>query len=332
MRDRILACLRDNQGKPVSGESISKRFGVTRAAIWKHVQALKEDGYEIETVARKGYKLTGAPDRLSPAEVLDGLKTRWLGKNVVYQEEVTSTNDVAKRAAFEGCAHGTVVVAEAQGQGRGRLARGWFSPYAKGVWFSCVFRPTFLPQQASKCTLMAAVALARAFERYPGVKVGIKWPNDILTAEGKKLVGILAEMNAEMDAINFIVLGMGVNVNSDLEDFPEELKPLASSLSMLFGGAVLDRKKLLHVMLEELENAFDDVTKNGFDGLLDEWRKRSITLGQHVNVIAQDETYSGLALDIDQQGTLLVKRDSDGSVEQVWAGDVSIRPVKPADK
>ena len=332
MRDRILACLRENQGKPVSGESISKRFGVTRAAIWKHMQALKEDGYEIETVARKGYKLTGAPDRLSPAEVLAGLKTRWLGKNVVYQEEVTSTNDVAKRAAFEGCAHGTIVLAETQGQGRGRLARGWFSPYAKGVWLSCVFRPTFLPQQASKCTLMAAVALARAFERYPGVKVGIKWPNDILTTDGRKLVGILAEMNAEMDAINFIVLGMGVNVNSELAEFPEELQPLASSLRILSGGAVLDRKKLLHVMLEELENAFDDVTKNGFDGMLDEWRKRSITLGQHVNVIAQDETYSGLALDIDQQGTLLVKRDSDGSVEQVWAGDVSIRPVQPTEK
>ena len=328
MRDRILSCLRESQGKPVSGEAISKRFGVTRAAIWKHMQALKEEGYEIETVPRKGYQLIGAPDRLSPSEVLAGLNTRWLGKNILYEDIVSSTNDMAKRAAAEGCAHGTIALAEAQGQGRGRLTRGWFSSYAKGVWFSCVFRPVFLPQEAAKCTLMAAVALARSFERYPGVKVGIKWPNDILSPDGKKLVGILAEMNAEMDRINFMAIGMGVNVNSTLEDFPEELKPLATSLRMLSGGDVLDRKKLLHVMLEELENAFDDVSKNGFDGLLDEWRKRSITLGRRVNVISPEKTYSGLALDIDRQGALLVKRDSDGIVEQVWAGDVSIRPIQ----
>ncbi len=329
MRDQILNWLRESRGEPISGEAISKRFGVTRAAIWKHIQALKDEGYQIETVARKGYRLAGTPDRLLPAEVLAGLKTRWLGKQIIYHDHVTSTNDVAKRAAFDGCAHGTVVVAEAQGEGRGRLSRGWFSPHAKGVWFSCVFRPAFLPQQASKCTLMAAVALARAFERYPGVNVGIKWPNDILSQEGKKLVGILAEMNAEMDAINFIVIGMGINVNLLPDDFPEELQPLATSLQMLAGGAELNRKKLLQVMLEELEAAFDEVSKNGFDALLEEWRKRSITLGRQVNVIAPDETYSGLALDIDQQGALLVRRDSNGAVEQVWAGDVSIRPVRP---
>lgn len=328
MRDRILSCLRESQGKPVSGEAISKRFGVTRAAIWKHMQALKEEGYEIETVPRKGYRLIGTPDRLLPSEVLSGLKTRWLGKNVLYEDSVSSTNDMAKRAAAEGCAHGTIALAEEQGQGRGRLTRGWFSPYAKGVWFSCVFRPTFLPQEAAKCTLMAAVALARAFERYPGIQVGIKWPNDILSPDGKKLVGILAEMNAEMDGINFMVIGMGVNVNSLLEEFPEELQSLATSLRILSGGGELDRKKLLHVMLEELENAFDDVSKNGFDGLLDEWRKRSVTLGRRVNVISSEKTYSGSALDIDRQGALLVKRDSDGVVEQVWAGDVSIRPVQ----
>ena len=328
MRDRILSCLRESQGKPVSGEAISKRFGVTRAAIWKHMQALKEEGYEIETVPRKGYQLIGTPDRLLPSEVLSGLNTRWLGKNILYEDSVSSTNDMAKRAAAEGCAHGTTALAEAQGQGRGRLTRGWYSPYAKGVWFSCVFRPTFLPQEAAKCTLMAAVALARSFERYPGIKVGIKWPNDILSSDGKKLVGILAEMNAVMDGINFMVIGMGVNVNSLPEEFPEDLKSLATSLRILSGGAELDRKKLLHVMLEELENAFDNVSKNGFDGLLDEWRKRSVTLGRRVNVISSEKTYSGSALDIDRQGALLVKRDSDGVVEQVWAGDVSIRPVQ----
>lgn len=330
VRDQILNWLRESHGEPISGEAISKRFGVTRAAIWKHMQALKDEGYQIETVGRKGYRLAGTPDKLLPAEVLAGLKTRWLGKQLIYHDQVTSTNDLAKRAAFDGCAHGTVVVAEAQGEGRGRLSRGWFSPHGKGVWFSCVFRPTFLPQQASRCTLMAAVALARAFERYPGVAVGIKWPNDILTLEGKKLVGILAEMNAEMDAINFIVIGMGVNVNLLPEDFPAELQPLASSLQQLGGGEPISRKKLLQVMLEELEAAFDEVSKTGFAALLDDWRKRSITLGRQVSVIAPEETYTGVALDIDQQGALLVRRDADGTVEQVWAGDVSIRPVPPA--
>ena len=196
MRKRILELLRNSKGTPVSGEEISKELEVSRTAIWKHIQALKNEGYEIESVPKRGYILREVPDRLFPQEILSRLQTKWLGRNICYRDSVDSSNNLAKALANEGCENGLLVVAEEQGAGKGRLSRGWISPYAKGIWFSVVLKPPFLPQEASKCTLLAAVAVVKSINKIAGVHAAIKWPNDVLLL-GRKLVGILTEMNAE---------------------------------------------------------------------------------------------------------------------------------------
>ncbi len=321
MRGEVLLMLRRQPGGYVSGEEISRRLDVTRTAIWKHMQALKQDGYDIEAHPRLGYRLRGGPDLLLPAEIEAALTTRRLGRSVAYFRCVESTNNEAKQLAAAGCPEGQVVVAEEQSVGRGRLARGWFSPFARGVWFTIVLRPPFSPQEAPKCTLLAAVAVCGAIRRATGVACGIKWPNDILY-EGKKLVGILTEMSAEMDAINHVVIGIGINVNIAADDFPPELRSLATSLS-LAAGRPLPRLAIFAAVLEELERVYDLALAEGFGPVLAEWRAASVTLGRAVDVSGPGRRFSGTALDIDDDGALLVATAA--GVERVLAGDVSIR-------
>ena len=328
MRKRILELLRTSGGQPVSGEEISRQLEVSRTAVWKHIQTLKNEGYEIESVPKKGYILKEIPNRLFPQEIASHLKTKWLGHSIYYKEKVDSSNNVAKKLANEGCADGLLVVAEEQGAGKGRLSRGWISPYAKGIWFSIVLKPPFLPQEASKCTLLAAVAVVKAINKIKGVQAAIKWPNDILLL-GKKLVGILTEMNAEFGHINYVVIGIGINTNAVPDDYPEEVRPLAVSVADA-AAEPFTRVELLADILLNMEQLYETAVKEGFKPVLEEWRKYSCTLGQQVKVIAPDSTYCGTALDIDEEGLLMVRRD-DGSVEKVVAGDVSIRPAAAKD-
>lgn len=328
MRKRILELLRASGGKPVSGEEISRQLEVSRTAVWKHIQTLKSEGYKIESVAKKGYILKEIPNRLFPQEITSHLKTKWLGRSIYYKELVDSSNNVAKKLANEGCADGLLVVAEEQGAGKGRLSRGWISPYAKGIWFSVVFKPPFLPQEASKCTLLAAVAVVKAINKIKGVQAAIKWPNDILLL-GKKLVGILTEMNAEFGHINYVVIGIGINTNAKPEDYPEEVRPLAVSVADV-AAEPFTRVELLADILLNMEELYETAVKNGFKTVLEEWRRYSCTLGQEVKVIAPDNTYCGTALDIDDEGLLMVRK-ADGSIEKVVAGDVSIRPAAAQD-
>lgn len=325
MRAEILRLLRQNSEGYISGEDISKMLNVSRTAIWKHMQALKEEGYQISSHPRLGYCLRTVPDLLLPNEICPRLTTNCLGHSLYYFTTIHSTNNEAKRLAAEGCPEGTIVLAEEQQSGRGRLSRGWFSPYAKGIWLSVVLRPKFPPQEAPKCTLLAAVAVARTI-RSLGVHCGIKWPNDILY-QGKKLVGILTEMNAEMDAVNYIVIGMGINVNTDASEFPEELSDIATSLSAILGQSV-SRIDVLITLLAELEALYTQVCESGFAPVLNEWRKLSTTLGQVVDVFGINRSFSGTALDIDDEGALIVQTDA--GLEKVIAGDVSVR-AKPRE-
>ena len=320
----MLALLREAGDGYISGEEIAGRLGVSRTAVWKHIRALKAAGYEIESHARKGYSLLDAPDLLLPQEIQPTLRTQVIGKNMIHFNDIPSSNNEAKRLALEGAPDGTVVVAEAQGAGKGRLSRGWYSPSQKGIWFSVVLRPSFLPQEAPKCTLMAAVAVVRAMKDM-GFSVGIKWPNEVLDDNGKKLVGILTEMSAEMERVNFVVIGTGVNVNLWPEDFPEDVRDIATSLSMLRGGRV-DRLELFARVLEAMDELYVSVENDGFGTVLDEWRQYSVTLGQEVNVIGVRESFSGTAADIDEDGALLI--DTPTGRRRVLAGDVSIRPRK----
>ena len=302
MRARILKLLRQQSQDYLSGEEISRQLAVSRTAVWKHIQELKNHGYEIEAHPRKGYRLKSRPDLLLPEEIRAGLATQLLGKQIVHFYDTSSTNNEAKRLAADDAVEGTIVVSEAQTLGRGRLNRGWFSPPGGGVWVSVILRPPFPPQEAPKCTLMAAVATVEAIREASGLNCGIKWPNDILW-QGRKLVGILTEMSAEMDAINFVVLGIGINVSLQESDFPEELRNIGASVSM---GAEreVSRVEVLQKLLERLEYWYQVVKQEGFEPVLEAWRRESVTLGQPVRVLAGEETYDGVAEELADDGCL----------------------------
>ena len=323
LRSDILSMLRDNTGKFVSGEEIGRRFSVSRTAVSKQIQKLRLEGYDIESAVSQGHRLRRLPDLLRPEEICPRLTTKIFGREIHYFSHLGSTNDEAKKMAIGGCPEGTLIVTEEQTGGRGRLSRGWYSPLTKGIWFSVVLRPPFPPQEAPKCTLLAAVSLNRAIHDITGIACGIKWPNDILCKE-RKLVGILTEMSAEMDAINHIVIGMGVNVNIPASDFPDDLKDTATSL-LLETGATVSRLDLFIRVLERLEELYLAVRNNGFTAVLDAWRQESVTLGKKVRVVGMDRIFCGHAVDIDSDGALMVSTDS--GMERVIAGDVSIRPA-----
>ena len=308
MRSDVLELLRE-AGGCISGEKIA---------------ALREAGYDIASAPRSGYVLRSAPDRLIEAEVAKDLGTVLVGKKIICYDAVDSTNLVLKQLAHEGAEDGTVVVADRQGTGRGRMERPFFSPPGKGIWVSILLRPTFLPQDAPKCTLMAAVAVARAMEHF-GLRAAIKWPNDILH-EGRKLVGILTEMSAEMDRVNYVVIGIGINVNIARKDFPEDLRDTATSL-MQMKGEPLPRVAFLQELLRALDALYREVQSNGFAPILAAWRTYAATLGQTVRVIGPaGEEFEGVAADIDADGALFV--DTATGRRRVLAGDVSIRPKK----
>ena len=321
MRARILKLLRQQSQDYLSGEEISRQLAVSRTAVWKHIRELKNHGYEIEAHPRKGYRLKSRPDLLLPEEIRAGLSTQLLGSQIVHFYDTSSTNNEAKRLAADDAVEGTIVVSEAQTLGRGRLNRGWFSPPGGGVWVSVILRPPFPPQEAPKCTLMAAVATVEAIREASGLNCGIKWPNDILW-QGRKLVGILTEMSAEMDAINFVVLGIGINVSLQENDFPEELRNIGASISMGAGREV-SRVEVLQKLLERLEHWYQVVKKEGFEPVLEAWRRESITLGQPVRVLAGEETYDGVAEELAEDGSLLVRTEN--GLRRVLAGDVSLR-------
>lgn len=237
-------------------------------------------------------------------------------------ETADSTNNLAKQLARQNAPHGLVLISEEQTGGKGRIGRGWASPKSKGLWFSVLLRPNLLPHDAPKSTLLAAVAVCRAVNSVAGVEAKIKWPNDILL-NGKKLVGILSEMGAEYGKLNYVVIGIGLNTNAEREDFPTDVQDIAISLHQA-ATKEFTRSQVLAEILLQMENLVEEAETKGFAGILEQWRKLNRTTGNKVKVIAQDETYLGKALDIDETGMLIVKREN-GVIDKVVAGDVSIR-------
>ena len=322
MRMTIIEMLKKAGEDFISGESIAGELGISRTAVWKHVQKLREHGYEIISRERRGYQLKDAPDLLLPSEIQIGLDTQIIGKKMEYHPSVDSTNRVAKALAYHGAAEGTIVVAEEQDSGKGRLDRKFYSPRGKGIWFSVILRPNFLPHDAPKFTLMAAVAVAEAMERF-NLKAQIKWPNDIMF-DGRKLVGILTEITGELARITYIVIGIGINVNISRADFPEELQDVAASLSEM-NGEDLSRVEIFRAVLEEFDKLYLEVKAEGFDKIIERWKKYNVTLGKNVRVISASdgESFTGKAIDLNSDGALVVEAE-DGQ-RTVYAGDVSIR-------
>ena len=330
MKDEVLEFLRENAGGFVSGQDMSEACQVSRTAIWKHIKALRQKGYKIESYTKLGYRLLEEPDLVSPLSMRKALTTDVFGKNYIYLDSTTSTNTEARKRALKDVEEGTVVVAEEQVGGRGRLGRGWYSPFGKGLWFSLILRPDFLPMEAPKCTLMAAVAVTNALRKMVIEGAAIKWPNDILV-NGKKMVGILTEMSGTMEEIEYIILGIGINITMAANEWPEDLASIGTSA--LMEGVEIPRIEAFNMVLHELEEQYFEVLSNGFDETLEEWRQLSCTLGQEVTVHpGQGPSYEGLAQDIDQDGNLLIRRQDTGAVERLIAGAVSIRPAGEADK
>ncbi len=321
MKNKILLVLKQNDDW-VSGETLCRELGVSRTAVWKHIRALREDGYVIEARSNLGYRLVQAPDLPLPGEVSAGLSTTITGCRLIYVPELPSTNDEAKKLAREGCPEGTVVITEKQTGGKGRLGRAWFSPPGKGLWFTVVLRPPVNPAETPQVTMVTAVAVATAVREHTGVEAGIKWPNDILV-KGKKLCGILVELNAEMDRVNFMVAGVGLNVNIPRSEFPPDIAETATSLQAETGRHV-PRVPLLRALLESFEKWYRLWLDRGFAPVLQRWRELCVTLNCPVTVYTIRESYAGYAMDVDETGALLVKTE-DGRVERLLAGEVTIR-------
>ena len=321
VKEKIISLLKKKNKEYVSGESLAKKLGISRTAVWKNIKALKKEGYKVAAKPRVGYRLIGKPDLLSTLEIKDGLKTRIFGCKVFCFKELSSTQEVAKKLAAQGCAEGTVVVAEKQTKGRGRIGREWVSPMG-GVWLSIVLRPEIPPQHSQRITLVTGVAVAKTIRKLYGLDAKIKWPNDVLV-NGYKVCGILVEASGEADRINYMVVGVGVNLNVDFAKVNPSLVGIAASISQILGKKV-SRVEFIREFLVEMEKLYILFNRSKFNQILVEWKNLSETLGCKVKVISQKEAFVGKALDVDEDGFLLV-RVEDGTVRKIVAGDVSIR-------
>lgn len=314
MQTQIIEFLKKSETY-LSGEEISQSLKISRAAIWKYMQELRGLGYDIVAVPHLGYKLVSCPDKLFPQEIQLDLGTKIFGKKIVYHETVSSTMDIAFQRALERAPEGTVVCAEHQTKGRGRLGRTWASPKGKGIYMSVILRPKFSPLEVAKVTLLAAVSACEALQKITDLKALIKWPNDILI-DGKKCAGILTELSAETDQVKFVIVGMGINVNSVKNHLPLGATSLKEESQKEFS-----RIKILQEVLRDMEKWYLRLEQEGFLPVVERWKELSLTLHQRVRVSDADGFIEGLAIDLDQDGGLLIRKDS-GMVVKKMAGDV----------
>lgn len=322
MKAEILTLLR-NSREYVSGQDLCARFGVSRTAVWKAINQLKEEGYEIEALQNKGYILRSYPDILSKNEIASRLGTKWVGKNLYYYEDTDSTNADAMRLGEEGAEHGTLVVANHQNKGRGRRGRVWQSPVGTTISMSFLVKPEIAPGKASMLTLVMALAVAKGIEEACDLSTAIKWPNDILV-NGKKVCGILTEMKAEMDYIHGVIIGVGINVN--VESFPEELQSMATSL-ILEKGRKVSRAEVIERVAENFEEYYEKFMETEDLSLLrDLYEERLISKGKAVKVLDPQGEYTGISKGITDTGELVVETQ-DGKEQQVYAGEVSVRGI-----
>ena len=319
---QILAALREPGQTGVSGADLSKKLGISSAAVWARIEELRALGYDIEASPHFGYRLVSAPDLLHADDLLSRLgPTRVVGRDIRVFQATTSTNDVATRLARDGVKEGAVVFAETQSKGRGRLGRVWISPAGKGLWFSVLLRPEIRPQAATQLTVATALALVKAIAAQTGIKAEIKWPNDILI-RGRKTAGILTELSAELDHIKEMILGIGVDVNLGVHEFPAELRKIATSLK-IESGAPVDRAEMAVAILRELDEVYHRICAGHFEAVADEWQEHCTTLGRNVAIRTGDRVVRGRAESLDADGALML-RGQHGHLERIIGGDVSI--------
>ena len=319
---KLLAELKANPGSWISGEHLSTRLSVSRSAINKHIRKLKQMGYTVSAAPRRGYCLETAPDLLLPGEVKEGLGTLRLGqKEIVYLHQADSTNTRAKELAMKGAPEGTLVLAETQTMGRGRKGRAWHSPQGSGIYASLILRPALPPGEAPMITLVTAVAVCEAILKTTELTPTIKWPNDILI-NGKKIAGILTELTMEMDAVDFIIVGVGLNVNAGKDAFSEGLAHIATSM-VIETGAQFNRASLLREYLRQMECHYDEFMSTGFAPIVRRWKELSDIIGRQVAVNMIRKSHMGVVVDVDNQGMLILE-DKDGRLHRIISGDITI--------
>lgn len=318
--NRLLMLLLSAKNNYISGEEVSNKLGVTRSAIWKQVNNLRNRGYEIESSTKKGYRLVSSPDLLLPEEIWIRSHAKVFGRKIYYYTTIDSTNAEAKKLALNGALSGSLVVAEEQTKGKGRLGRAWVSPKGSSISASIILRPDIGPSEAPRFTLLAAVAVAEAVREKACVDAMIKWPNDILI-EGKKVCGILTEMSSEPEVINYIIIGIGINVNNTR--FPEELKDSATSLKLSVGKNIY-RAEILAAILDKMEYYCESGFIARFNEMLKRWKELCCNFGKSVKIMGRKESFEGVAIDVDPFGALLIKKN-DGEVVRVLSGDVTLR-------
>ncbi len=319
MNERILTIFEQHKGEFVSGEQLSEQLQCSRTAIWKHITALREAGYEFEAVSRKGYRLISQPDRLSGVKIMTNLQTRVMGRSLKLYDEVDSTQIIAQRLAEEGAGEGTLVIAEQQNAGRGRMGKPWHSPKGKGIWMSLVLRPTIPIHFTPQLTLLTAVAVCRAIRKVTALPVAIKWPNDLLI-EKRKICGILLESTAEDERLRYVIAGIGISVNLEEDDYPEHLKTIATSLRLASGHKV-DRIQIIKHVWEEFEALYDLYQEKGFEPIRTAWEALTMSLGSTVRANSPKGLIEGTALSIDEMGALVVKL-ADGEMVKLYSAEI----------
>lgn len=316
----IINLFKQHGDRYLSGEQLSVMLNMSRTAVWKKINKLKQEGYSIEARHRLGYRLMDSPEPLSLVTLQTELTTQRFGRKVEYFSETSSTQNIARNLATEGRKEGHLVIAEMQTAGRGRLGRTWHSPKGKGLWFSLLLQPNVPLRAMSQLTLLTAVALCKALRDETQLAVGIKWPNDLLI-DGKKVCGILMESMAEEDRIQYVIAGIGISVNLLEEDYLDELLPIAQSLRMA-ANKKFAREKILASFLNRFEELYDDYHANGFDDIKRNWEEMSLTMHQNVRVQQLNRTLEGAATGIDELGALLLLQEN-GEIVRCYSGDVT---------
>ncbi|ASK63356.1 biotin--[acetyl-CoA-carboxylase] ligase [Virgibacillus phasianinus] len=318
-RNKLIKLLAENNSSYISGQRLSEELQISRAAIWKHMKKLEEDGYKVEGKTKKGYRIIEYPAKTSENTLHWGLQTKWLGEKIIHRASITSTQHLAHQLASEGAPHGTIVIADEQTKGKGRMNRSWYSSKHKGIWMSIIVRPEILPYMAPQLTLLAATVLADVLDAQLGVKPQIKWPNDLLINQ-KKTAGILTEMQAEQDQIQYIVLGMGINVNHTSDDIPDELRNKATSI-YIESKQERSIKDVIQQILQAFEPAYEHYIKHGFSDTKDKWESYGFKIGQEININTMRNSWTAKFNGIASDGALLIEND-DGQIKKMYSAEI----------
>lgn len=318
-RRRLIELLQAKKHEFVSGQVLANKLNISRNAIWKHMKELVEDGYNIEARQRLGYRILDVPDKVSENTLKWGLQTKWLGHHIVHKTSLPSTQTLAHQLAQKGAKHGTIVIADEQTDGRGRMERPWDSNSQDGIWLSIILKPQIPPYLAPQLTLLTATVLADLIKEETKLQPKIKWPNDLLIDQ-RKVSGILTEMQAEQDQILYVIIGIGLNVNQSLTDFNQSIREKVTSLYEA-SGEQWNRRHLIQQLLHTFEKSYETYIGEGFTNVKQKWESYGFRMGEQIRINTMNEQWKSTFLGIAEDGALLIK-DRTGRTKKLYSGEI----------